>query len=332
MLLTSIIIPVYNESENIQQVLRKITESLQNEPHEILVVYDFDEDNTLPAIEQMADKPQNLRLIKNESGGVLNAIKAGFLAASGDVIVTTMADLSDDPADIPAMVQKCREGASVVAGSRYVRGGRQIGGPVIKRFLSRAASLSLYWVAGVNTHDATSNFRAYRTDFIRSVEIESCKGFEIATELTVKAHLSGKQIDEVPTTWHDRTAGTSRFKLRQWLPEYLKWYSKAMIVPVCIFCIAFHLYFVGVQWIRQNAFPIPIIDASTNISRVVGEDPITLEWLWSQHLEHRLPLPRLWYLAIAIPTHAREYLYRKYIMDVVGNIRLSLGSEKNSWS
>ncbi|MDR1963462.1 MAG: glycosyltransferase [Planctomycetaceae bacterium] len=302
----SIIIPVYNEAENIATVLHGIEESLQNEPHEILIVYDFDEDSTLVAIEQMQEKPEQLRLIKNESGGVANALKVGFYSAKGDVIVTVMADCSDDPADIPAMVQKCRDGASVVAGSRYVRGGRQIGGQFLKRFLSRAASLSLYWIAGLNTHDVTNNFRAYRADFIRSVEIESNKGFEIATELTVKAHNNGKQIDEVPTTWRDRTAGTSRFKLRQWLPEYLRWYWAAMLVPICVWAISFCLYYEGAQWIREHTFPIPVLDAGANVTRVVGEEPITLEWLWSQYSEHRLPLPRLWYLAVAIPTHARE--------------------------
>ena len=122
------------------------------------------------------------------------------------------------------MVELARGGADVVAASRYARGGRQLGGPRLKGFLSRAAGLSLHWLTGLPIHDATSNFRLYRRSFLQSVTIESEAGFELALELTVKAHRAGRALAEVPTTWRDRTAGRSGFQLRRWLPQYLRWY------------------------------------------------------------------------------------------------------------
>ena len=95
--------------------------------------------------------------------------------------------------------------------------------------MSRAAGLTLHWFAGVQTHDSTSNFKLYRRSFLDSVTIESEAGFELALELTVKATLAGQSVAEVPTVWRDRTAGESNFKLRKWLPHYLRWYRRAFI-------------------------------------------------------------------------------------------------------
>jgi glycosyltransferase involved in cell wall biosynthesis len=155
---------------------------------------------------------------------VLNAIRAGMDAARAPYVVVTMADGSDDPVDIDRMVELARNGADLVAASRYMPGGRQIGGPRLKSGLSRLAGLSLHWLGRVPIHDATSNFKLYRRSFLDSVEIESHGGFELAIELSVKATLGGRRLAEIPTTWRDRTAGESRFRLRAWLPLYLRWY------------------------------------------------------------------------------------------------------------
>jgi dolichol-phosphate mannosyltransferase len=117
----------------------------------------------------------------------------------------------------------------VVAASRYMRGGHQIGGPLLKRTMSRMAGLTLHWLAGVPTHDPTSNFKLYSRRFLESTTIESTAGFELALELTVKATRAGRRVVEVPTTWRDRTSGASNFKLRNWLPHYLHWYRVAFL-------------------------------------------------------------------------------------------------------
>jgi dolichol-phosphate mannosyltransferase len=95
--------------------------------------------------------------------------------------------------------------------------------------MSRTAGLTLHWFAGVPTHDPTNNFKLYSRRFLESVRIESEAGFELALELTVKATLLRRPVAEVPTTWRDRTAGQSNFKLRKWLPHYLHWYRVAFM-------------------------------------------------------------------------------------------------------
>ncbi|CAM4078751.1 Undecaprenyl-phosphate 4-deoxy-4-formamido-L-arabinose transferase [Mycobacterium basiliense] len=232
--LVSVVIPVYNEGENIQVCVRRLTEALSELPHELLICYDFDEDTTLPALAAMPDKPATVRLIRNSIGkGVANALIAGFAAARGDVVVTSMADLSDPPSVIPLMAAKIRdEGADIVSGSRYMPGGSQTGGPRLKTLMSRTAGLSLHYVGRMPTHDATTNFRGYSRRFLDDVAVESVKGFEVGLELTTKAHLTGFRVDEVPSSWEDRTAGTSKFDLVGWLPSYLHWYGVAMRRPV----------------------------------------------------------------------------------------------------
>ena len=138
-----------------------------------------------------------------------------------------MADGSDEPHVVDSMVALARDGADVVAASRYMKGGHQIGGPRLKRWMSRIAGLSLHALAGVPTHDPTNNFKLYRRTFLATTPIESTAGFELALELTVKATLAGGRVAEVPTTWRDRMAGQSNFKLRKWLPHYLHWYAEA---------------------------------------------------------------------------------------------------------
>ncbi len=224
----SIVVPVYNEGEAVAPVLRSLTEAVRT-PHEILVVYDFDEDTTVPVIARLASEHPAIRGHRNEVGrGVLNAMKSGIGASRGRYVLVSMADGSDEPAVVDRMVQLARDGADVVSASRYMRGGRQVGGPLLKRLMSRTAGLTLHWFAAVPTHDPTNNFKLYARRFLDEVTIDSAAGFELALELTVKATLAGRRVAEVPTTWRDRTAGQSNFRLRKWLPHYLRWYAVAL--------------------------------------------------------------------------------------------------------
>lgn len=225
----SMVMPVFKEGEAVEPVIRTLTAGVDT-THEILVVYDFDEDPTVPVIDRLSSELPTVRGHRNDLGrGVLNAMKAGIAASRGEFVLVTMADGSDEPAIVDSMVARARAGADVVAASRYMPGGRQIGGPRLKRLMSRAAGLSLHWFAGVPTHDPTNNFKLYSKRFLDTVRIDSTAGFELALELTVKATIDGRRVDEVPTTWRDRTAGESNFKLRKWLPHYLRWYGRAFI-------------------------------------------------------------------------------------------------------
>jgi dolichol-phosphate mannosyltransferase len=223
----SVVMPVFKEGESVAPVLRALDRGVAT-PHEILVVYDFDEDPTVPVIERLAREIPTIRGLRNDIGrGVLNAMKAGISASTGTYVLITMSDGSDEPQIVDSMVALAVDGADVVAASRYMPGGRQVGGPPLKRLMSRTAGLTLHWFGGIATHDPTNNFKLYSRRFLDSVTIESTAGFELALELTVKAALDGRRITEVPTTWRDRTAGQSNFKLRRWLPHYLHWYRRA---------------------------------------------------------------------------------------------------------
>jgi len=224
----AVVIPVYNESGNILETLDSLYEKVQT-PKTVYLIYDFDEDSTLPPVKKNLSRYPGLSFIKNKYGkGALNAIKTGLEETGEDAVLVTMADGSDDYAAVDQMYQKIKKGAAVVAGSRYMRGGRQIGGPFIKGSLSRLAGLSAYYLSGIGTHDLSNSFRMYKRDLLDKIKIESTGGFELATELTVKAYLAGYKVDEVPTTWVDRAEGKSRFKLFKWLPGYLKWYLRLL--------------------------------------------------------------------------------------------------------
>ncbi|MBI3282928.1 glycosyl transferase, partial [Candidatus Curtissbacteria bacterium] len=125
------------------------------------------------------------------------------------------------------MMGKFDKGYDVVAASRYMKGGHQIGGPLVKQVLSRIAGISLHYLVGLPTHDATNSFRLYSKKFLDKVKVESDGGFELAIELTVKAHFDAFKVTEVPTTW-TYLAKESRFYLKKWLPKYLKWYLWAI--------------------------------------------------------------------------------------------------------
>ena len=223
----SIVMPVYNEGEVIAETIRRVENSVQI-PHELLIVYDMDEDTTVPQVKKLQKKYSQVKLVKNIFGrGALNALKTGLVKARGDAVCVMMADLTDDPKVINQMMEKVNHGYDIVAASRYMPGGRQIGGPFIKQLLSRIAGISLHYLVGIPTHDATNSFKIYSRKFLEKTKIESDGGFELGIELTVKAYFGGYKIAEVPTTW-TYLAKESRFFMRKWLPKYLKWYFWAL--------------------------------------------------------------------------------------------------------
>ncbi len=230
----SIVIPVYNEGGNIVRTLRSIEENVKRVSRNdavfsVDIIYDFEEDNTLPVIRQLvSDYSLPLRLIHNPTLGVASAIKTGLGEAKGGYILVTMADTSDDYSILPAIVDRAKEDYDIISPSRYMKGGSIIGGPFIKQSLSRVAGLSLHWFSGIPTHDATNNYKMYKKQALSTIAIESTGGFEIGLELTVKIFAHGGRIVELPCKWWDRTEGKSKFKLFKWLPHYLKWYFFAL--------------------------------------------------------------------------------------------------------
>jgi dolichol-phosphate mannosyltransferase len=221
----SVVIPVYNEGAEIVRCLDRILREVLL-PCEILIVHDMPEDTTVPYAQDIGRRDPRVRAVLNTYGrGPANAIRFGIEAAAvAPVVVVTMADGSDDPRQIDDLARLVDRGVVVAAASRYMAGGQQVGGPRFKKMLSRWAGRLLHMFARVGTRDATNSFKAYDADFVRRVGIESRAGFEIGLELTAKATRLRLPVAEIPTIWLDRAFGVSTFKLRQWLPAYLRWF------------------------------------------------------------------------------------------------------------
>lgn len=223
----NIVVPVFNEAESFPKTFAAIKKHVKT-PFSLIVVYDFDEDSTVPVVKKLQKNDERIILLKNTIGkGPLNALKVGFDSVKEGPILVVMADLSDDLTDVDEMVRLYKAGNDIVCGSRYMKGGRQIGGPIVKRTLSRLAGVSLYYVRRLPTHDVTNNFKLYDSTKLKKIKIESTMGFSIAMEITVKMFLNGDKITEIPTTWKDRAEGEANFELWAWLPQYLRWYFYA---------------------------------------------------------------------------------------------------------
>jgi dolichol-phosphate mannosyltransferase len=220
----SVVIPVFNEGAAVVRCLERILREVML-PAEVLVVHDMPEDTTVRYAQEVARRDPRVRTVLNTYGrGPAAAIRFGIDAAQAPVAVVTMADGCDDPRQIDDLARLVDRGVVVAAASRYMPGGQQVGGPRLKRYLSRWAGRSLWLLARVGTRDATNSFKAYDTDFVREVGIESRVGFEIGLELTAKATRARRPVAEIPTIWLDRQLGESRFDMGRFLPSYLRWY------------------------------------------------------------------------------------------------------------
>jgi dolichol-phosphate mannosyltransferase len=223
----SVVVPCYNEGADITAFLDQLFDSIAM-PCEVLAVYDSPDDTTLPHLESYADKdPRVVPTLNTYGPGPACALKFGLDHAEAPIVVITMADGSDDPQQVEQLARLVERGVVVAAASRYVKTVQQVGGPVVKRILSRAAGLSLFWFARVGTRDATNSFKAYDKAFVDRVGIESDTGFELGLEMVAKARRHRLPVAEIPTIWLDRTVGASNFKVWAWVPRYLRWYRYA---------------------------------------------------------------------------------------------------------
>jgi nucleoside-diphosphate-sugar epimerase len=221
----TIITPVYCEDELITFTINEIQANV-TVPYEMYVVYDFDEDTTVPYVEALMPRMPELKLLKNDLGpGPINAIRAGIQAAKGKYIIPVNGDLSDEMSTINEMVSLARDGYDLIAGTRYSGGGKKFGGPYIQDAMSRVANASFRYLTNFPTADVTNSFKLYRADFLKSCPIASTGGFEFSMEMTIKARAGGAKICEIPTVWKQRKGGESRFRILAWMKNYLRWYS-----------------------------------------------------------------------------------------------------------
>jgi dolichol-phosphate mannosyltransferase len=223
-----IVIPVYNEGRNIVAVLSALAREVKT-PARVLICYDQETDDTLPAVRGNPDAYAGLpvEFVRNRGRGVHAAVMAGFTASAAPYIVVYPADDDFNPGLLDRMVEMARQGCDVVCASRFMPGGTMQGCPWLKAVLVRSAAFTLHYLALLPTHDATSGFRLFSRRVIEQIAVESTEGFCYSIELLVKAHRLGWRVGELPALWYERKHGTSRFRVLKWLPAYLRWYFYA---------------------------------------------------------------------------------------------------------
>jgi dolichol-phosphate mannosyltransferase len=221
-----IVIPVYNEGGNIIAVLEGLGKCVKT-PFQVLICYDRDDDDTLTAIRDHGPFGFDVIPVKNSLSGAHGAVVTGFRTSTAPLVIMFPADDTFNAHILDGMVAMARSGCDIVAASRFIAGGRMEGCPLLKAILVRSAAFTLYHLAGIPTHDATSGFRLFSRRVLDRIPIESSVGFTYSIELLVKCHRLGWRVGEVPALWFERVKGSSRFRVLRWLPAYLRWYAFA---------------------------------------------------------------------------------------------------------
>jgi len=205
---TSIIIPVFNEEKTISEVIKR-TLSLNFEK-EIIVVNDGSTDNTLKELEKFRGKIKLINLQKNRGKGF--AVREGFKASSGDIIVILDADLELLPEDIPSLIGPIKNGISdVVFGSRFLKGVKGI------NFTYKLGNFFLTFFTNLifksNITDEATGFKVMKREIFEALELEA-KGFEICPEMTAKLLNLGVKIHEVPVRYFPNKMKRKRIGIR----------------------------------------------------------------------------------------------------------------------
>ncbi|MCH8003669.1 MAG: glycosyltransferase [Nanoarchaeota archaeon] len=222
----SILIPVLNERVNLKVILR-ILKAIVDVRHEVLVVYDMQNDNSIPVVKAMQKNYPGLRLVHNKLGrGVINAIKSGVNGALGEYVLIIAADDIGPPLAINDMIALMDEGVDLVNATRYAYGGKNVGGVFISRHLSSIANKLFYALSGSKLTDPTFGVKMFKREKFNELNLESKPvGWAVSFEFAIKAQVSGWKLGEVPLISLNRLygEGKSSFKLN-WLREYSKWF------------------------------------------------------------------------------------------------------------
>src|SRR3989344_255564 len=217
----SVVIPARNEEESVITTLETLREKV-TVPYEIIVVNDGSTDSTEAVVKRYAKTNKKVKLVNNLGPkGFASALKLGIKIARGDYLVPIMADLCDDAATINKMYKKILEDWDIVCGSRYMKGGKKVGGPKLQGLLSEFVCRSLRIFTNISTWDVSNSFKMYRRQIIDSLKFNKKSGVEASMELLFQAYFGGAKIIEIPTTWRGRSFGRSKFKLLSRTPRYL---------------------------------------------------------------------------------------------------------------
>lgn len=230
----SFITPLHNEEKNVQVLLNRLILLIKkhNWQAEIIPVNDKSSDKTGEILNRYAEKfpfikPVHRRQKASEKEGntMGKALQEGTKKATGEVVVWTMGDCSDDLATYPAIVNKLSQGYDMVFASRYMEGGSKGNLDTLKAFLSRWGTILARSIFGITVHDITNAFRGFKKEVFLKTKPRA-GDFAISPEFAIRAHLAGFKLGEVPTVYHNRVEGISSFKLVKMTLSYLTIYIK----------------------------------------------------------------------------------------------------------
>ena len=210
-----VVLPTYNESENIELVLRRIRASLPEAG--VLVVDDGSPDGTAELAERIGKELGDIEIMRRAAkSGLGSAYRAGFawgMEHGWDVMIEMDADLSHDPGQLPRLVAPVEAGrADLVVGSRYIPGGSIPNWSWHRRLLSQGGNIYASTMLGLHVTDSTSGFRAYRSDVLRRVDLGAVRadGYGFQIEMVYEVLGAGGRVTEVPITFVDRVEGKSK--------------------------------------------------------------------------------------------------------------------------
>lgn len=219
-----IIIPVYQEDENILSTLNNILK-LNTFSYNILICYDYDDDPTIKVIKNHMGNQNFIFFIKNKKTGAHGAIMTGIKNSVSDYVLVIPADDDYNIKNIPDMINDIQlQNAEILCPDRFMKGGKIVNGPKLKFLLCRVVNLTLYLLSDINTLDATNGFRLFSRKVIDTITIESTMGFTYSLEYLIKSIELNYKVIRYPALWIERKKGKSRFKIMQWSTSYLKWY------------------------------------------------------------------------------------------------------------
>ena len=232
----SIVIPMYNEAENVKTTLSRVEETLASfrGTYEIVAVDDGSRDHTQAILRDVASQSEHLKVVSySRNAGRGMALRRGFKASEGDIVVSIDADLSYDPRYIHDLVKTLMGDNDIdfVLASPYMPGGGVQDVPFLRLWVSKLGNKILRFTMPNRIYTSTGIFRAYRREVLDSLELES-DGKEIHLEILSKAIALGYRVKEVPAILTSRKKGTSKFKFKKTAASHLafSFFEKPMIV------------------------------------------------------------------------------------------------------
>ena len=225
-----VILPTYNEAENLEMAVGAILEGLTAAApaaHRVLIVDDASPDGTGALADGLAEAHPGVVEVLHRPAkhGLGRAYLAGFalaLDAGAGLLVEMDADLSHDPADLPRLVAAAGD-ADLVLGSRYVPGGQVLGWGPLRKALSRGGSRYAQAILGLDVHDLTGGFKCFRREVLEAIDLPTVRsqGYGFQVELTYRVVRAGFRVREVPIVFRDRRAGKS--KMSWWIALEAVW-------------------------------------------------------------------------------------------------------------